>query len=146
ADGDGARQVLAGERVDGLQEDRPAFLPPLHQFLARGGGWLLELAVALAPGLLAVSVEELGPAREHVAAQVANDDGDAVGVLGRDGEHLREGELREGPVAGCLLGAEDVADGVEGLLLHAGYSSRSTAIQKPSTCRRLQPSAPLSCR
>src|SRR5207249_1443357 len=77
ADEDGAREVLGLQRVEGGVEDSPALLPTLQERRLRGEP-RLELAVAVAVGLLAVGREEVGPPRTHVAGYVLNQHGDAV--------------------------------------------------------------------
>ena len=54
----------------------------------------LELAVAMAIGLLAVAREEVGPSRAHVAGDVLDDERDAVRVGVEQREELRIVDLR----------------------------------------------------
>ena len=56
---------------------QPSF-PGGHQLGAGHGLRRFELGVAVPARLLAVRGEEVGPARQHVPAQVLHDDGDAV--------------------------------------------------------------------
>jgi hypothetical protein len=66
ADGDGAGQVGRGEGREGVEEALPAGFP-VGQQVGAGGERVDELVVAVAPGLLAVGGEEVGPPRAQFA-------------------------------------------------------------------------------
>ena len=80
ANGDGAGEVGVGEGLERGEEASPAGLPRGEERGA-GGGRLFEFAVAIAVGFFAVSGEEVGPAGEHVAGHVFDDDGDRIGLV-----------------------------------------------------------------
>src|SRR5205823_1599965 len=68
-----------------------------------------ELGVAIAPWLVAVAGEEIGPARQQVAGQVLDDGGDAVGMRGGFLEEFVGVELAKSSLGNrlVLLAGED---------------------------------------
>ena len=79
---------------------------------------LFELQVALAPFLLPIAREQVGPPGPHVAMKVLYDDGDGIGFGVGAPEQLRVVHLGEGSFAKCLVigelmaCAEEVGGGV----------------------------------
>jgi hypothetical protein len=106
ADEDGPAEVLRLQRVEGGEEALPAVLPPLHELRPGRAGRGLELAVAVAVGLLAVGREEIRPARAHVAGDVLDEDGHAVGPGVQAGHDVRIVETAQGPLAERLQGRD----------------------------------------
>ena len=60
------------ERLDRLHGDRPALVPPVENLLSRQRRRHLELAVAVAVGLLAVARQEVAKPRSQVARRRAS--------------------------------------------------------------------------
>src|SRR5579863_2723593 len=79
ANGDGAHYVFGLEGVDGGEDTRPAFIPPLYDVGAGGCGLDFEFAIAKAVWLFAVGGKEVGEAGAHVAGQMLDENGDGVG-------------------------------------------------------------------
>ena len=80
ANEDLAGEVAGNERVERREQRRPPRFPSFEQARARVAGLALELGIAPAIGLLAVGRQKVRPARAQVAADVLDQDGDAVGV------------------------------------------------------------------
>ena len=78
-DGHGPANVARREARQGVEQPLPAGLPIGDQFVPCGER-VHELVVPVAPGLLAVRGEEVGPPGQEVPGDVLHDDGDAVRV------------------------------------------------------------------
>src|ERR1700740_1425926 len=59
---DGAHEVSGLERIEGRENDSPAFFPPAHEVVARCVGGDLEFLIAMAGRFFAVRCEEVGEA------------------------------------------------------------------------------------
>ena len=101
----GRSRSSSREPVERREQRRPAGVPRRQQrgAIARRR---LELGVALAPRLLAVAGEEIGPPRLHVAGEVAHQHRDAVGLGIEPRVELRVVELGDGAVGQRLDLAE----------------------------------------
>jgi hypothetical protein len=108
-----AQQVVVLQRIERGEEDRPAAFPVGHDRCAIGWHVDLELAVAIAIGLLAIGREEIGEARPQVAGLVLHDDRDAVGLVVDRRVKLIVAHLRERPFRELLEFPELVTDVVD---------------------------------
>ena len=70
--------VGGGERPQRVEKGGPAVFPFAHQRFSAVAGQDLELDVTIAPGLLAIRGEDIGPAGSQVSGHVFDDHGDAV--------------------------------------------------------------------
>lgn len=99
-------QILLVEGRQGLEQAAPPLLPEVQEHLPGGAGGHLELGIAVAAGLFAVGMEEVGPPRAHVARHVLDEDRQAVGLGVEGREEVLVAHLGQGPVAEILERAE----------------------------------------
>src|SRR5437667_137653 len=109
ADHDFPPEVIRQKRLERLEKNLPRLLPAPFEALSRVLLFRQELGVAMAVWLLAVALEKVDPARPHVAREVLDDQGDAVGLGVERREEVRVGNLRQG-LLGELLQAPQLRD------------------------------------
>ena len=106
ADGDGAGEIGVGERLKSGEQAGPACFPGGEERGA-GGGRHFEFAVAITGGFFAVGGQKIGPAGDHVAGDVFDDDGDGIGFGIEGKEELIVGELGDGALGEFLVIGEE---------------------------------------
>src|SRR5262245_9444415 len=106
ADRDAPQQVPFSQAGQRPEERSPTLVPGGEQVSPRVFRTDDELGVAVAPGLVSVSRQEVRPARLEVPGQVLDDDRDTVGVLAWSMEELLVGQLAERLLGPLLLLAE----------------------------------------
>ena len=111
-DGDRLEEVVGLKRAEGVERAGPTLLPECEG-LGVGVGARLELPIAVAPGLVAVAREEVGPSAQHVAVDVLHGHGDAVGLWVRGIGHVGVAELDQRAVAQFLEVFKALHGGVE---------------------------------
>src|ERR1700723_1987016 len=77
ADGYDFGEVVVGEGIESVEQNRPPGIPSSQKLRARFRPFF-EFAGAIAIGFFAVTREKIGPTRAHVAGEMFNDDGDGV--------------------------------------------------------------------
>jgi hypothetical protein len=107
-----------------LKERRPAAIPGRQQVCTRVERADHELGISVAPRLVAVGGQEVGPARRQVAGHVLDNYGDAVGLLAGRAEELIVVELCEGFLGQLFVFAE-AEDDVSAVGLPGGHGTAS---------------------
>ena len=109
-----AIEVFRLQSLDGLENNRPAFLPPARDFGAGGSdGIQFELLITIAGWLFTVCSQEIGEARAHVATQVLDDDRDGIRLGVESDKHFFIRELRHGSISQALVAAKLALDFVD---------------------------------
>lgn len=87
-------KIVGRQRIEGLKQASPAFLP-FGQNRRPRLQVVLKLRLPVPRRLLAIGMQEIGPARQHVPPQVLHDGGHAVAVGMVLPKQLRVADLRE---------------------------------------------------
>jgi hypothetical protein len=141
ADDDRALHVTPGERTQGGEHALPPRTPLGEHLVAGHPHRVVELAVAIAPRLLAIGVQEVGEPRAHVPRQVPHQHDQVVRFLV---EPVREGvvveDLRHRVPAHRLepaqFGEQDDEHVRHGVLVHDAFLPTRPRRSAPTGRRR----------
>src|SRR5258708_6567072 len=104
-----SRNVFGLQRVESLEGDLPAVVPPAHDLLTGGAGFQFKFLVAAAIWFLSVTGQKIPEAGALVAAHMLYDQGDAVRRRVGRVKEVRILQLRKSAFGQALVPAEAAA-------------------------------------